>query len=466
MRFSLLLLTLLLCNNCLSEFHVELTSTNNGSSGRGQKTLNDEFQPTISTGETKPQTNLLDLNEDVLYIILEHLNITDLLSTAKADTKLSCTASNVFHRRYLNYSIEISRDDVDEVVKFDISPVGKTMKIYDYEMSVNILKYFMCVIQKLVIKNELLEISHSTIINDLINKHSTQLTTSLKLSTLQEDTLAQYTAPFDGVEDFECTIKVKQIGTNILPFNRLFPKLKRLTLRLEFGVDFYYIDCELPHLVHLAIVVYQDAKKQQNSIDGLLRKNAQIKSIVSYGIPAKIINKLLVKLENLTLHKFDVGSDRLCFENVKHFHSLDVSDHSIDKLSFPCLETLSSTIFHYSRSYLDAWMRFFKNHTNLTKLHVNEFHTTKRAKLLELTDGLINLVELKMESCNVIDTENMTIFIEKHPKLMKFDFSVLDYKKNRSVFRNIRERLCSEWHVRKHKNNDNRFVLERKVLVA
>lgn len=467
MKFSLLLLPLLLPTNCL----INVSSLNISNFKHENKSLSDEFEAKSmdkirAKNFANSNLNFLELNQDVLHLIIEELNFIDLLNAAKVNQNLAFITTNVFHRRYLNYTVEIIRDDVDEREKCGILPLEKRLKIYDYELSLNLLRYFMCVIQKLVIKNELLESGHSTIISRLVNEYSTQHMTSLKLGSLQEDTLAQFTAPFEAVEDFECTIKVKNIEAKILPFIELFPRLRQLNLRLQFGVDFSYIDCELPHLEYLDIFVFNDAWKQNASIEGLIRKNPQIKCLVSYGFPsnyAKVLNKLLPHLEKLTLHGLDIGNETLRFENVKHFTSVVASPISIEQLSFPRLESLT---FHYWTSFLNAWISFLERHQHLTKLHVNEFHFTGRVQLVELTNGLNNLVEMSMECCSFISAEDLTNFIENHPKLMKFEFSVLDFKNNPSVIRNIRERFGNEWNVTEFNGDQYGLALERKVLMA
>lgn len=126
------------------------------------------------------------------------------------------------------------------------------------------------------------------------------------------------------------------------------------------------------------------------------------------------------------------------------------SPGSVGQLLFPRIESLK---FYYWPEFFDVWCEFFKNHQHLQKLHLllgltRDFTTQEKPiQLVQLTADLCDLIEIIMHYSKSISVDDVSIFAQNHPKLLKATFiasSVITGKVDVSSFR---ERLGNEWIV-------------------
>lgn len=242
----------------------------------------------------------MNLDYDVLYITLNEMNLTEFINMASTNSRIASVAADAFHLNYRDFKISISDfsyrvqpgDEIWDGRNISISmPPRKRIQIADYQLGLSALQCFRRDIKEVYIHE----------------KYTT-------------DILEKLTEPLDSVE--ELSIDIKQNGSNILPISQLFPRLRRLSVHLKRNVDISFVNCELPQLEHLSIHAEYDAWNQQNHIEGMIQKNAQIKSFEFGGFPAKyikVIKQLLPNLTNLTLHhqKIETEDDIVRFEHLK-----------------------------------------------------------------------------------------------------------------------------------------------------
>lgn len=440
MDFTLIGLALLLCSGYLNRSGAtQLTE----SSGHNVVTMTITIQTEISIQSRKIQ--LSDLYADVLLIILRQMELNELLRMGATSMKFFYLVIYVLRVEYPDFQINIMYAEIGQTVKFTVDFVGKTLEIYDYKMSLRLLKYFGLIFRRLKIDNREIEFNQSAIINQYANEYTSEFLTHLNLGDVKTDTLSQFTVPFKLVEDFSCLIGLREIQMNIMRFDRLFPKLRRLSLILNSNLDYSFIDCRLPNLKYLDISVSTNGWKRKKQIEGLIRKNPQLESIELDVDPAhyiKDVNTFLPNLKNVTLHRFDIGNDSLHFEHVKRF-ILCTSDHgSIVNLSFAGLESLQA---QYSTEFQDEWHDFFQRHNNLSVLHLYEYRTMQSIHLTELTRNLTNLIEMKVQYNDAINVTDIVNFLRTHPRLRTFQLSTKLYREPEFIA--LRERLRWDWHI-------------------
>lgn len=152
---SALIVSLLLCAGCLSLATQEIESNNNRDApSRG------ELQPHRSTENSRNKTKFDNLNDDVLYLILNYSNLTALTSIAEVRPRFAYFAGKAFLSKYRNYAILIYDGD-----NYEDYANRSSLLIGDYRLGLNVLKYFGKDIKNLRVDNEMLPHEHSRTIN-------------------------------------------------------------------------------------------------------------------------------------------------------------------------------------------------------------------------------------------------------------------------------------------------------------
>lgn len=399
----------------------------------------------------KKSTKFTDLNIDVLLLIVEFLSLPELLHLAEINDGLNSIASDVFRRKYRNYEIEVLRlangDDVEE--RFHLYAINhKQIEITDYHMALKVFEHFGRAIRKLSISANMCK-HHSIVIDQMINRYCSESITHLDLGFIEENTLQQFTAPFKAVESFTCYIYKEIQPAKILPFDKLFPKISHLKLTLSADIEYTFIDCELPHLQHLDVNLdYDRANKRGKQIEGLLRKNKQIKSIEIRDFPTDYIKEIkyyLPNLENLTLNEFDIRNETIQLENVKHLKLRTSHPKSIDKLSISSLESLD---FMYKEELFGEWVSFFRNHSFLGILHITTCNYLNVEHFMELMAEVSHLVEMKLKTIGYFSAETIVKIIRNFKQLMTFELSLLIY--GQCDFNILQKQFENEWIIEVH----------------
>lgn len=439
----LIVLTQLLCSTCSDEA-ITIDELNN--------TLTpSDLQINQSNG--KPRLNFLDLYDDVLYIIVDRLELSELLNAAATNSRITHFARNVFRRQYQNYSIEFRNFRFDrEDGKIRIAN-SKVIQFYDYKLALIFLRHFGDQIHKFAIYYEMYAEERHVRCNEFISKYASEAVTNLGLNYINDTLLSAFTSPFTNVEQLSGTMVNDLTGVNALSFNEMFPSVKRLKL-LSFKFDFNYtfIDCHIPHLEHLLMARYPGTwSNDMLQIKSLFRKNPQIRSLELIRFPLsfpKVISELLPNIETIIIDEFDIGNETVQIDSVKNFHLTDDEwPRSIGNLKFPALQTML-TAFCYS---YDNWAQFFQNQRNLTKLEILASMHTEEDELIRLVSDLPNLIELRIlpryfRSADIEGVEVITSIIRNGEKLQKFECMYCDSYDESDVER-LRELLPNEWQI-------------------
>lgn len=422
---------LLLCNCCLSEFH----QCDNDLSG----IENDELKIT-------------DLNMDELYLIFNNLDLRDWINTAEAMPEYLSLIRKIFRQKFSTYELRLRKAPYHRMESefFNFFPSDKRFDVYDTsDFDLNVIKVFGSFFQKIQIDylNEVAYPRWETV-NKIVNKYCSESVKHLKLKSIDENILNQFTLPFRGIEEFTCSIGSHRLNTS-QPLNKLFPNLRRLNLLLYSDSDYSFIDCEMPKLEHLTIELSQDSWRKHDQIEGLLRKSPNIRSIQLNGhaYPTNYIERieqLLPNIEHLAMTEVNIETDSIHFENMKSCDIILIDGVSIEKLT---LSKLESFRFLYSPNFFNEWQHFFQQHTNITHLKFQQMYTRESGfiPVNQLLNDLINLIDINFECIFEISTENIITFIQNHDNLQKLQFSFKDFTTNSKSI--IRERFEKDWNI-------------------
>lgn len=436
------------------------------------ESLSSSFQQNI---RSKNEANVAEMNADCWFLTLDHLNIIDLLNLSQTSQQFSALTAYVFQGKFANHDIEIMRDhstsDISIKTLFDkfienlFEPYipqnidtrmwsldENSFELYDFELILNLLKQFGYLIQKLKIKTNNLLPHRSEVINRSINEYCSNSLVQLDLGFLRENSLEQFTKPFNALEEFTGSVDTLKIGHKTQPLNQLFPNLRRLNLFLKSEIDYSFIECAFPHLEHLSVrSLYSSRLTAEKSFENLLRKNLQIRSIeASIFQPnlIKFIHEVVPNIERLSLADVDIGDSEINFDRVKFFEMTQPPVGSIALLTFKSLEELH---MKYSTQSHGAWIEFLKMYRNLTRLHIIEtdFDGSLHEHFEELTTDLHRLVEVSVVSVKTISVDEIYQFMENHDELIRFKLAPCTFS-NAKI---MRQRQQNHWNINSFQMN-------------
>lgn len=427
---------------------------------------------TDSIENVKRKLKLTDLCLDVQYLIAERLDFEDLMYLVEAGPEFSPLAVEVFRRKYKNSKIQIfsARDDMYSWSRYreKLEDENRNNIYLSYlEMILNVFKHFGHIIKHVWIANHNINSNKSAIISKCINKYGNGLT-HLTIRSVLGETLEHFKVPFEKLEDLSLQTDRFPIDNNILPFNQMFPNLRRLKLELAADSSYRFIECHFKHLERL--YASDIGRKGKERIESLIRENPQIRSIELVYFPTNyvnVINELLPTVENLTLYSLNI-SNEITMTHVKHFILYDIPE-SMAKLSFPQLETIAMI---YTASEHNQWVDFFQRHRNINKLHLRqrEYLNELKVPLVELTQHLSNLTEVTVELSHHLNIEVINQFLENHKQLQKFTYVKTNFASEMQVA--LQERFENEWNMEygsirlEHESNSYSvgIIFERKNL--
>lgn len=428
-----------------------------------------QFQIQCETSNDERNINrklkIIDLNADVLYHILEQLELADLLNMIKSIPVISSVASSIYRKRYKDYTVDISKAlNMSNGEKFTIDNQIKEIEIYDYDTSLKMLNHFGCAMQWLCIKNHNFNENRSLIINRMANEYGSVSLTSLELGRIKEDTFTQFTLPFDSVNELTFDIEVNNIRNATLPFNQIFPQLRRMTSYLRSNCDYSCIVCHFQHLEYLHIMISSFAWHKYDQIVRLIRKNPQITTIELHQYRRCLlteIDKALPHLVNLILHTVGIGNETVHLEHVSHATLNNFHGISMDRIPLR-FSHLQSIELQYTHRFYDLWQQFFSQHHTLKRLHLNVLYRGENFRLIELTEELFNLTEMSLKCISCANVDIITQLIERHEKLVKFQFNI--YYFTSDELDTLRKHFEKQWNIENIEGyyQMNGFLFQRK----
>lgn len=434
------------------------------------------------------KTKFTELNEDCHSLIFEFLDLTDLLNLIQTNHELSIMANEQFRRRFSKKEIQIldekskprnrrpqaiydngdlalllqnllenNGNQLDQHRNDQVRVSNDHVEIYDFDLTLDILKHFGHLIQKLSIKSSIKSSKWDTV-SQFINEYCAESLVGLELSAIShQNSLAQFTGIFKSVNDL--TIRIANEYKNVQTFNKTFPHCQRLSLEMVFDSDHSFIDCTLPNLKHLAIEMYSDVN--EITIEKLMHKNSQIQSLelnnISVGFVKKIEN-LLPSLKRLTLSLLNLNEETIHFEHVQEFYFKTAALEWLPtQISFTNLRSLRLL---YSHNDFDQWLNFVKMNRNVSRLKIYIGSVDFSNKQLEnITAELPHLTEMTVETSFYIKTTAIVRLIENNTNLRKFKYIFHDAEENV-----LREFLEAEWKISIENNGDFKiFTFQRRL---
>lgn len=413
--------------------------------------------------------NFIELNSDVLYIILNGLEIDELLIAAEAMPELSPIIGEVFRRKFVKNE-PIIKIKILNIYNYRMNFMNNnTINIVNRQQYVKLLKYFGRYIPNISINYPSDYRSDMGIIGGSLNKYCLKHLKHLKLNIdNSNDFTGEFTMPFEGVEQFSISATALEL-TRSKPLNVVFPNLNQLNLKLGIDMNLKFIDETIPKLSELRISIEQkfNEVKRTNLIEQftkIIMKNPTI-GIMKFNIDypeyfLKNLSQHLPNLEHLRLEHFQIkNGDTVQFQNLNILvlsvrHPNDI--RNLENLWLPKLELF---VMVYEPGYLDKWTKFLKNHTHLKDLSVLDVSSLLFShnipELNELVADLSNLQNLTIFSDRYYGNEPIVQFIQGKRQFENVEFifparSMIETE----MVTDLQQQLYNEWTVEEYKIDD------------
>lgn len=386
--------------------------------------------------------------------------MTELVKMAQTNPKLAYISAVIFRQKYSHYVIRIEKTKIIPGLerKYEINTFYKYIVINDLELFLNMIKFFGKSIQKLFIANHPTH-NHTmgsdwAEVNRIVNEYGFEALIDLSLGTVSKELWPHLTLPFKSVKSLKIVISSNADGIKL---NQLCPKLKELLLHLNYVESLDLLNCELPYLQHLNVIAeVGDKRGRKDQIMAFFKKNPQIRSVYTKRTRSEFIKcaqECSLNLESVSLVFNDNENEPLHFKTVKHCALITWTESSLKNLSFSQLESFEIS---FTVGKLEKLVEFFKRHSNLKRLYLKK-DSGLTLPLKELTAELPNLVEMIVKSHSNINIDDVTMFIESHRKLKKFQFPPRAF--NEADRRKLHERFEQEWDIKRVPENNSAFVL-------
>lgn len=369
------------------------------------------------------------------------LDLGALLCLAETNSTPISDLNEAFCQRYSDYLIVIERFLNDANFKYKEFKKEKQLLLFDFETACNMFIYFGISIEKLEIKNTLISFIdlRFSIVAKFVNEYACESLTQLQMDFMWAQTFEPFEKPFRKVESF-AFFYIEELQ-NDEQLDKLFPRLKRLSLIFLYDVDYSYIDCVMPQLEHLQffIDVFPDIPRHLDQIEVFLSKNPQIRSVDTNQV--RMINKYLQNIENLTLHEFEIGDDEnIRFESVKYLEVDYMSLAPLKQLSFPQLETLKMPFIPTERT---TYVYLFKQYCKLKKFDFEaRYSANDTAQLHRLLNELNDLIEIKLSMDTNINVYFINALIQYHNHLMRIEVLAQDID-----VEDIFKKFGAQWNI-------------------
>lgn len=373
----------------------------------------------------KNHTKFDNLNDDILYLILNQSGLDTQLSMAHVNSRSSNMAHFVVRRKYKNHSIDIAFDrDAEEILLEN----NNRITIYNLPFALNMFKNFGHYFRAIKIRDDSLELVDVTKIINQITKYCSKSVKRLELESKNHDLLDKFTETLEQVEELiidDGVLNARQLSVE-KPLNELFPNLRRLIIYSRCQrVNF--INSELPHSLHFEIFIGYSIGPNTRIVENVkefIQKNPTIRSLeigFYHATMIHFISQHLPQLESLTLYNLGIESDELRMENVKEFRLTtdDICLSSYDKLSLPRLVSLD---IRYTGDFR-RWVPFLNKHPLVRHLHSSDI-VIGPDHINELMANYTNLSDVTIDTCHNWELDTIVQFMENHQKLEKFQIRV------------------------------------------
>lgn len=372
--------------------------------------------------------------------ILNHLDISSLLSISKTNKHLSALVSNVLRRRLSKKQVQIVITNYADKNDDRIQEKDEYIRIGNIETSSKILKRFGDGISNLNIEHNILHNELTKRIYKLANLYCYRTLIQLHLTNPKKVFVDEFTKPFKKVESISLRGDYMQINIGELNFREIFPSMFKLSLGMINPVD--------KNWRSNSILPTDPWSLTETIFEKIIANNTQIRSVVLRNVSPKMLRLMAEKLpllESLVMEYFagintESENQKIYFKNVKYL-----------KTTFGCRGISENTVFeNLSEFETDAfpicvpgWIEFVEKNKGLKTLHVTrELSNEEILKLAAIKSSLNKIITSFAMN---VESGSVAHLIENSKQLQNMDFTLSGKFLWDEIVSLLERRFANEW---------------------
>lgn len=396
---------------------------------------------------------LIDVNNDCLRAIFNHLNLIDLLNVADTSKRLKQIAEMEFERKYKTNQVHFAhvRPNPNRCVTVN----GYRIVIGDLKTCLQLLRCFGHIVNEIELNFGNIEAKFSAEIERCLAEFCSQSLLFLSMFDNKSGHLI-----FDAVEkSFMKIISLHLENCHIgakTSLTKLFPNMTNLYLHSNFYENPAILQENFPFLF-----IFSTENLNESNIREILRLNPQLEKLYIHSNYSpeliRYANENLPKLEDL--HLFDLPDGFLC-DNLDVIHLNNIKNFTLDTNNSyfaPAMNlVLDSLPFSFGKLKKLCVVNLTLNPKTLHSLaKINDLEILKLKKwkdegsfvekLLQLANLLATVEELDLGYCGRIDVEWIVWFLRQSKSIVKFTLPTSGEIKNE-----IDMKMGREWNVEQH----------------
>lgn len=434
------------------------TVSKNAKRGR-EPALNEEDDPKKPKIEATP-VQLVDINEDCLQVIFQHLDVIDLINVADTNNRFISAAVSVYHRCHRTKGVTISNG----CYCHHKIPIPETLatsffRHFDHEVS--------------AFSVNLSCIDYELNIEQFLQPNRLTALVELELYSFDETDFDTFVGPFETVE--QLTIVSSWLNENLAKLNVWFPNVNTLKLYNVKTMWIESLEVHYPKLKHLTIY-HNKTEIPHSSIIEVVRLNQQLESLSLHSDIDEDFIRCIEKYSK-QLKQLD-----LCTMNDQFFNFYDKDIHfdNVETFTFTCdfvmsipftfnnLQELNLQGFYLQSidvEFKNQLVQFFAQNANLIKVNLDFYEGAwddiELEDVTEIVKSLPKLSELKFRA-DAFQVDDLVQFLTEHIALNKIQLSFIDPDRYQFVRDEIQV-LGAKWTINTHNDASYDYIdFERK----
>lgn len=391
----------------------------------------------------------MSLNVDCQLLILDRLSTAKLLSLAQINNRrLFELIEKVFKGRFAQKAITLSdpyffhgqffvgfeiEDHADHIEFKHLPSISKMLQLFGHLWS------------RLYIKNTFrLPEKSAQKMYHLINNYCSESLVALHISNQYNDIFARLWKPFETVYALSLDGSFKDFGNSHFTFTELFPAIKILDLGSSNIGAMDFSNERLSNLEHL-LADNQDYLTTQ-TLERIIINHPQMQCLTLKSVKSELLQLAseLQQLKELVLINYDdinIGNVSLHFQHLKSFTVKGYIDTMPSKFTFGNISEIEViALTKNTTSLVEMVLKYA-----MTLQHLHLIVDLNNSEILQLANGLLNVVEMKLKCTDDIQIETIIKLIENGKYLLKLDLDFETKNFSHLVINALKQRFPHQW---------------------
>jgi len=397
---------------------------------------------------TEHKTQLMDLDNDCLFLVLNQLNLNSLLSLEDVHSEFNSLVSEIVKRIFRNKKLHI---DMVKHYSLRIGINDCDIQMTSFSIAERILKNFGHLIKNLSIYRSNQERDNDIrLIYKLVNMYCSKTLSEIYLDNSVNNFLDEFTNQFENVQN----VHIRNILETDRRLNEIFPSVRRLDIMLFNISNVDSINVRYENLEHLKLSIsVNPSPLTDNLATELIRKNSHIRSLALENISIELIKiaaDSLPQLERLKLDSIPCkhSNQLISFPNVRILETSKPDLHYLFlNFKFGNVEEIRTTSLVESMFWENG---FFATNPNLKKLQVVSTGCSKylmNMVIRQLANANTTLQDIFYEGAYGLDSSIILQLIVKSKQLKRLQINLGSPEDRNSISEYFRKIISDIWSI-------------------